>query len=172
MSLSAVSPLWKGATMAVIACKSCGAKVNSEAVACPACWSDPRTGDGVRHRALRQRHRSPRHAGSVDRLSQSFWGSSATPPPNRPTSSAPTPRNTSAPEDVPVADAAPMLRVPCRSLALSRSGRGSRRRAASRASGRPAEWSLRYSPSVRLSPMPRLALFYDALALLRWRFES
>jgi RNA polymerase subunit RPABC4/transcription elongation factor Spt4 len=32
--------------MAVIACKNCGAKVNSEAVACPACGADPRTGEG------------------------------------------------------------------------------------------------------------------------------
>jgi len=32
--------------MAVIACKNCGAKVNSEAMACPACGADPRTGEG------------------------------------------------------------------------------------------------------------------------------
>jgi RNA polymerase subunit RPABC4/transcription elongation factor Spt4 len=31
--------------MAVIACKNCGAKVNSEAVACLACGADPRTGE-------------------------------------------------------------------------------------------------------------------------------
>jgi DNA-directed RNA polymerase subunit RPC12/RpoP len=36
----------KGVTMAVIACKNCGTKVNSEAVACPACGADPRTGEG------------------------------------------------------------------------------------------------------------------------------
>jgi RNA polymerase subunit RPABC4/transcription elongation factor Spt4 len=32
--------------MAVILCKNCGAKVNSEAVACPECGADPRTGEG------------------------------------------------------------------------------------------------------------------------------
>ena len=32
--------------MAVISCKNCGAKVNSEAVACPECGADPRTGEG------------------------------------------------------------------------------------------------------------------------------
>jgi hypothetical protein len=32
--------------MAVIACKDCGAKVDSEAVACPACGADPRIGEG------------------------------------------------------------------------------------------------------------------------------
>ncbi len=32
--------------MAVIPCKTCGAKVNSEAVACPSCGADPRTGEG------------------------------------------------------------------------------------------------------------------------------
>ena len=32
--------------MAVISCKNCGAKVNSEAVAWPECGADPRTGEG------------------------------------------------------------------------------------------------------------------------------
>jgi hypothetical protein len=39
--------------MAVIACKNCGSKVNSEAVACPACGADPRTGEGARTRLRR-----------------------------------------------------------------------------------------------------------------------
>jgi RNA polymerase subunit RPABC4/transcription elongation factor Spt4 len=32
--------------MAVMSCKNCGAKVNSEAVACPTCGADPRAGEG------------------------------------------------------------------------------------------------------------------------------
>jgi uncharacterized membrane protein YvbJ len=32
--------------VAVIACKNCGTKVNSEAMACPACGADPRSGEG------------------------------------------------------------------------------------------------------------------------------
>lgn len=33
--------------MAVINCRSCGARVNAEAIRCPECGADPRTGEGA-----------------------------------------------------------------------------------------------------------------------------